>query len=110
MACQGYPVTIQPSGVSSLRVSRYSGCPVSPLRTDLPLNEPRVFASRTSRTRSVPNTALKIASGCEAIKASIVEPGSILPSAGHCSATNVTSGRLAVRSSLNLATKEVPNS
>ena len=70
----------------------------------------RWLPSRTSLAKSAPKVTLKTASGLAAMVAVKVLPASILPKAGHCSLTNSTSGRLALSSSLKLATELWPYS
>src|SRR5216684_7188782 len=106
MLYQGYPVTIQPSGVSSFSGSRYSGSPVRKLTTARSLNRPRVLPSRTSLTRSAPKVTLRMASGLAAATACTTGPASILPCGGHCSSTHWISGRFSDISFLNTATAD----
>ncbi|MDT4858107.1 hypothetical protein FQZ97_925590 [compost metagenome] len=110
MAYQGYPVTIQPVGVSAPSGSRYSGSPESTETTARFSNRPRVLPSRTKRVRSAANSTLKIASGLASASACTTAPASTLPSGTACSATNSTSDWKAVIMALNVATADCPYS
>ncbi|MCY1305709.1 hypothetical protein D9M70_555310 [compost metagenome] len=103
-------MTIQPLGASSFSGSRYSGSPVSTLTTSRSLNRPRVLPSRTNLDRSAPNSTLKMASGLASARACTTLPASTLPSGGACSATNSTSGWIALSSVLKVATDDWPYS
>ncbi|CFW44768.1 Uncharacterised protein [Bordetella pertussis] len=99
-------MTIQPAGVSSRKVSRYSGSPVSTLTTGRSLNRPRVVPSRTNLVTSAANSTLKIASGLESASACTTLPASTLPSGAACSETNSMSGWPAFIRVLKVATAD----